>query len=46
MRKNYDATVSIERPSKTPSNTYRTMNAIDITHLTAPLDDYLYPNIY
>lgn len=41
----YDTFVSIERPSKTATNTYRTMGGIDISSLTSPIDDYFFEKI-
>lgn len=41
----FDAIVSIERPSITAEGKYMTMRAIDITHLCAQVDKYLFPQV-
>ena len=38
-----DAIVSIERSSVNPTGSYMTMRAIDIIHLTAEIDQHLFP---
>lgn len=42
---NFDAFVSIERPSITHEGTYMTMRAIDISHLCAHIDHFIYPQV-